>query len=751
MDDALDSQMNERGYTMIASPHSYEEYRGMYPELAPEDLHYERYRDERIRRVPRWSGDRGKMEPKRPKEMRLAPNPRYSMSHADHVNQLRDYALYVNTMHLTHTNRPGMWGKLATRLKLGERLGTFAGLASWAAGIPVHPRLPKAAVDYAHSAYQIGNQRKMTHQMHDMHDLLPMHIYLDEETGHLVTLLDDVDPPDNLHARISDYERIHGAVPNKYLEWEERLVDIDQKLAKMQNENILTVGAEVLKDILFDFIELGKIRERILGAITPEFLAAGDVNLLQDHLPTWMFSSETAGVEKKAYKVLGEQIGLDDKKIESLSKEMDFTDFIKYTAEKLDVDETPLISQKGIDALVRTNIIPDGAIPGTISNPRKLMDMGAPDPVIEAANKPATPVLDQASRIAAAEIEKHQSKPVPPEQLKPTVTESKMRDIFKDVKVKPLSSRIPKGMHRDAALDRRFEAFKKKVRARREQPYDWDPEKQAEHFRNRSAAMDKSFNDEMNKLVKAEREQWQKEEREDRARWDKEKEWGTKEGQARHTGEFDRYRDQLKRKHDRAERRKNLPADVQKPHEGFKLSDNYKDDSGDPEDSIEVDDNFNNVPVKKSQSAIRLEARQILLEDLDPDDDPDPSDPSDSEESPEDSSDDISRNIEGLDNLAILGAWGVGAASIGMAKEQNPFTVNDDIRKWNITDYVNAYERNVTHAYAFASYSYGTLPVNARPSHLYQFERDVKMENPHFAVYHDKKSSTAWFVSCPTV
>ena len=44
------------------------------------------------------------------------------------------------------------------------------------------------------------------------------------------------------------------------------------------------------------------------------------------------------------------------------------------------------------------------------------------------------------------------------------------------------------------------------------------PEKQAEHFRNRSAAMDKSFNDEMNKLVKAEREQWKKEEREDRAR-----------------------------------------------------------------------------------------------------------------------------------------------------------------------------------------------------------------------------------------
>ena len=69
---------------------------------------------------------------------------------------------------------------------------------------------------------------------------------------------------------------------------------------------------------------------------------------------------------------------------------MGFQDFIKYFAEKLG-DETHQISQKGIDALVRTNIIPDSAIPGTISNPRKLMNLGASQKVIESANKYETP------------------------------------------------------------------------------------------------------------------------------------------------------------------------------------------------------------------------------------------------------------------------------------------------------------------------------------------------------------------------
>ena len=208
--------MNARGYTMVASPYTYEEFRQMYPELAPEEVHFERYKEERLRRVPHWSGDRGTLEPRRPNMMRLAPNPRYSGSHSDHVNELRDYALYVNTMHLTHENRAGKFGKWLRKIKLGEKLGTMAGLTAWAMGIPIHPRFPKAFIDYATSTYNIRNQREMTRQMHDMHDLLPMHIYIDDETGHLVTLNQDVAPPGNLHARISDYEKVHGAVPNIY-------------------------------------------------------------------------------------------------------------------------------------------------------------------------------------------------------------------------------------------------------------------------------------------------------------------------------------------------------------------------------------------------------------------------------------------------------------------------------------------------------------------------------------------------------
>jgi hypothetical protein len=178
-------------------------------------------------------------------------------------------------MHLTHKNRPTRWDKLAKRLKLVEKVGDTLGMASYLGGLPIHPRIAKAVGDFAAATYTISGKRSQTEQMFDMHDLLPQHMFIDSETGHLVTTRFDVDPPGNLHERISDYEKIHGRVPNKYLEWEDRLVDLDKKLYELHHGNLRKMGGEIIQTLLFDFLELSRLRDNVLGAITPEFLAEG--------------------------------------------------------------------------------------------------------------------------------------------------------------------------------------------------------------------------------------------------------------------------------------------------------------------------------------------------------------------------------------------------------------------------------------------------------------------------------------------
>ena len=529
----------------------------------------EQFRKERRNRWPKWSGLRGTMEPRDPNTMVLAPHPSDYPFHEDHMHALRDYSLYLNTMHLTHANRRTRGQEIGEYLhdKLGlGNLAAIGGMVGSYYGLPTHPRVMKVVVDYWKGDSTLRRQQEQTKEMSLMWDLLPVHMYIDSQTGHLVTMIDgETEIPENLHERLSEYEQARGFPPTdtKYWEWEQRLKAVDKKLDRMRAENLSNITTDMVKSLLFDIFKVSEFTDNLLGGVAAEYL--GDLGSLEQHLPTFLL--QQTDVKEKTFKLFGEELGMDGDAVESLSKDMPLQDFLKYSAEKLDVDvgTNKLISEKGIDALVDSDIIPDGALPGTVSNPRKLMNMGAPREVIIEANKPSEPVMDQAGRLAAAEIEKLQSKPEKG-RLKIELSDKQYEELFKGTDWK-------KTLMDDIEKEENI-IVRPTV----------DPETSAADMRKRSAAMDKAFQEKLDKFNKAEREQWLKEEREDREMWNKEKEWGMKEGQKRHTREFDRYLDQRKRKHDRQERRKNAPAKG------------------------------------KDKTTIRLENREILLED--PDDDP---------------------------------------------------------------------------------------------------------------------------------
>ena len=285
------------------------------------------------------------------------------------------------------------------------------------------------------------------------YDRLPLNVYFEKKSGELVVLThpieDDLDmdgaEPVTLLRRYSEFEKYHGSVPSRFAAAAENLRQMARNARTLAQGKLKNIAKETAKTVALTLVEkivhlagFTRWTEQVGTWLSEQAISPEHRAQLNAAVQSMMYRRDDP--QQNVWMLLGESMNLSPEQTQELANAMPFGDAISFIARKSAEDLAQLekdgklekgavgntlmdafesiankpLKKESIDALVMADIMPNGAVEGTLDNFQKAQQLGATEEQLLDFQKPQRKIYqNQREQMAAAQIQMMQNAPGP--------------------------------------------------------------------------------------------------------------------------------------------------------------------------------------------------------------------------------------------------------------------------------------------------------------------------------------------------